>query len=430
MNPDGTGNQPSDDQQGHHGQWGQSPYDAPQSGYPPQYPQSGPPQYPGEQWASPYGQEPGYAQPGYVQPGYAQPGYTQPGYAQSGYGQPTPGWGPPDVKVGTVPLRPLGLGEVYGGAVAAIRANPGVMVGFTAAAVVIMQVLTVLAQIPLTRIATGGDADSDEGVGELLAAMGASFGVSIIAAIGSLLLTAVLTVAAARSVLGDRTSSGQALRAVGPRLLPLIGLALLQALIILVPTLLVGVLVFAVAMAAGSGGPVVAVLVGLLLFLVLVVGYLAVVPAFALSNTTVVLERVGPIAALRRGFDLQRPGFWRVLGILLLSSLIVGVITIIVSIPFAVGGMIIDDGADTDNLAGATLASLAIVSIGTTISQIITAPFMAGVQALLYVDQRMRNEQFDAVLRDEAMRRWQTGAPGVPTDLLWQHKPQPAPSWY
>ena len=139
---------------------------------------------------------------------------------------------------------------------------------------------------------------------------------------------------------------------------------------------------------------------------------------------------MGPIAALRRGFDLQRPGFWRVLGILLLTSLITGVIAIIVSIPFAVGSMIVDYGADTDNLAGATIASLAIVSIGTAISQIITAPFMAGVQALLYVDQRMRNEQFDAVLRDEAMRRWQTGAPGVPTDLLWQHKPQPAPSWY
>lgn len=43
----------------------------------------------------------------------------------------------------------------------------------------------------------------------------------------------------------------------------------------------------------------------------------------------------------------------------------------------------------------------------------------------------MRNEQFHQVLRDEAVRRIQTGVPGIPTDALWEHRQQPAPqSWY
>jgi hypothetical protein len=62
-------------------------------------------------------------------------------------------------------------------------------------------------------------------------------------------------------------------------------------------------------------------------------------------------------------------------------------------------------------LIGTTLSS-----IGGAISQIVTAPFVAGVVVLLYTDRRIRAEAFDLVL--------QTGAAGGPaavesTDNLW-----------
>lgn len=433
MNPDGTGNQPS---YGPDGQWAGPASGHPQQGQP-QYGQqpSGPPQYPyGDPWAQPYGQpQPGYIDPGYPQQGYGQPGYGQQGYPQPGYGQPGPGWGAPapDVKVGTVALRPLDLGDIYGGAIAAIRTNPAVMVGLTAVFVVIAQLVTFLAQIPATRVAVDSDAETGEFLGDLAAASGLSLGVGLVVGVATLFLTGVLTVAVARSVLGERTGAGDAMRTLGPRLLSLIGLSLLQFLIFLVPTVLVVALVVAIAVGAGDAGPVVAVLVGFVLFLVLVVGYLAILPTLSLAYPAVVLERLDPVAALKRGYDLQRPGFWRVLGILLLTYLIAGIVSIIVAIPFGIVSAVVDGGDGVDNLAGSTVTGLAIAGVGAVIGQVLTVPFLAGVQTLLYVDQRMRNEQFDQVLRDEALRRWQTGAPGAPTDALWLQKPQAAPSsWY
>lgn len=422
MNPDGTGNQPS---YGPDGQWAGPTGGYPQQGYPQQgYQQPGPPQYPyGDPWAQQYGQP---------QPGYAQPGYPQ-GYPQQGYGQPGPGWGAPapEVKVGIVALRPLDLGDIYGGAMAAIRSNPGVMVGLTAVLVLVTQLITFLAQIPMTRIAVDPDAETDAALGDLAAATGLSIGVGLIAGIATLFLTGVLTVAVARAVMGDRTSAAEAMRAIGPRLLSLIGLSLLQFLIFLVPTALVVGLVVVLAVAAGDAGPIVAILVAFLLFLVLIVGYLALLPMVSLAYPAVVLEQLGPIAALKRGYELQRPGFWRVLGILLLTYLITGIIGIVVSIPFGVVSVLVDDGAGLETLAGSTVTGLAIAGVGAAIAQILTVPFLAGVQTLLYVDQRTRNEQFDQVLRDEALRRWQFGTQNLSTDALWLQKPQAAPSsWY
>ncbi|WP_336670677.1 proline-rich domain-containing protein [Tsukamurella sp. USMM236] len=422
MNPDGTGNQPS---YGPDGQWAGPTGGYPQQGVPQQgYQQPGPPQYPyGDPWAQQYGQP---------QPGYAQPGYPQ-GYPQQGYGQPGPGWGAPapEVKVGIVALRPLDLGDIYGGAMAAIRTNPGVMVGLTAVLVLVTQLVTFLAQIPMTRIAVDPDAETDAALGDLAAATGLSIGVGLIAGIASLFLTGVLTVAVARAVMGERTSAGEAVRAIGPRLLSLIGLSLLQFLIFLVPTALVVGLVVVLAVAAGDAGPIVAVLVAFLLFFVLIVGYLALLPMVSLAYPAVVLEQLGPIAALKRGYELQRPGFWRVLGILLLTYLITGIIGIVVSIPFGVVSVLVDDGAGLETLAGSTVTGLAIAGVGAAIAQILTVPFLAGVQTLLYVDQRTRNEQFDQVLRDEALRRWQFGTQNLSTDALWLQKPQAAPSsWY
>lgn len=430
MNPDGPGNQPSN---GPDGQWV-----GPTSGYPQQSdPQNGyqQPAYPGgDPWAQPYGRpQTGYSQPGYLQQGYPRQGYAQPGHPQQGYGQPAPGWGAPapDVRIGIASLRPLDLGDIYGGAMAAIRTNPGVMVGLTTVLVLVTQLITILAQVPMTRIAVDPDAETDAALGDLAAVTGLNIGVGLIAGIATLFLTGVLTVAVARAVMGERTSAGEAMRAIGPRLLPLIGLSLLQFLIFLVPTALGVGLVVVLAVAAGDAGPVVAILVAFLLFLVLIVGYLALLPMVSLAYPAVVLERLGPIDALKRGYELQRPGFWRVLGILLLTYLIIGVISIVVSIPFGVVSVIVDDGAGLKNLAGSTVTGLAIAGIGAGIAQILTVPFLAGVQTLLYADQRTRNEQFDRVLRDEALRRWQSGVPGIPTDALWLHKPQAAPSsWY
>jgi hypothetical protein len=48
---------------------------------------------------------------------------------------------------------------------------------------------------------------------------------------------------------------------------------------------------------------------------------------------------------------------------------------------------------------------LLITSIGTVVGATLTTPFQAGVTGLLYIDQRMRREGFDAELQRAARSR-------------------------
>jgi hypothetical protein len=65
----------------------------------------------------------------------------------------------------------------------------------------------------------------------------------------------------------------------------------------------------------------------------------------------------------------------------------------------------------------AALIALVLLSVGSAIGQIITAPFSAGVVVLLYADRRIRAEAFDLVLHTGAA--FGPGAPADSTDHLW-----------
>jgi hypothetical protein len=194
------------------------------------------------------------------------------------------------------------------------------------------------------------------------------------------------------------------------RLLALLGLALLEGVGVAVIIGLVVVILVGVGTAANAG---VAVLLGFpLLFLVFVLlVYAYTVLLFA--PVLIVLERLPVFDAITRSFALIRNGFWRVLGIRLLAALVVSIVGGAISAPFTIIGEIMLMGSSSTNglLIGTTLSS-----IGGAISQIVTAPFVAGVVVLLYTDRRIRGEAFDLVL--------QTGAAGGPTavestDNLW-----------
>lgn len=372
---------------------------APPAGYPPQQPMG--PGY--------YAPTPGYSAP---PPGYPA-GYPQgngyPAYPQAHYG-----WGAPSApQPGSVPLRPLNIGDLYNGAFAAVKANPGVMIGITAVVVVLSNLVTFLAQVPLTTMTI--DTDSDEDASSILTSLAASVGGSIATSIFALLattvLTGMLTVVVARSVLGDKTDGGTAWRSVTPRLLPLVGLVLLQSLVYLIPA---GLMIGLMLAFAGTGSWAAMAAVAIIGAIAIVIVSLALMPPFALATAAVILEGRGPINALRRGFQLQQPGYWRLLGILLLTNVIIGVVGAIVVMPFSLGTLATDPSASVSNVAGTTALGLALSSVGTAIGQILTMPFMAGVQTLLYTDQRMRTERFDLVLQSAAAYQAQTGLPAGP----------------
>jgi len=128
----------------------------------------------------------------------------------------------------------------------------------------------------------------------------------------------------------------------------------------------------------------------------------------------IVLERLPIVAAMSRSFRLIRNDFWRVFGIWLLGGIVAALVSGAVSIPFSLGGQLVLTAASSTL---ALMLALVLLSIGSAISQIITAPFSAGVVVLLYTDRRIRAEAFDLVLQTGAA--YGPGAPADSTDHLW-----------
>ena len=392
----------------------------------PGYPQSGYPQ-PG------VNPPPGYQSPGYPPPGYQAPGgYPAPGagHASAGGAPPYQGYPPPSgyagypgypplagppmaLKPGVIPLRPLTLGEIFNGAVAYIRANPKASLGLTAVVVIIAQLISLLLQIgPLTLTsqvgAMGGANVSDA------ALVGSSLGsIAGLVAVGlsAILLSGMLTVVVGRAVFGTPIKVGEAWAKVKDRLLALIGMAALE---LAGAALLVGVVVaviVAVALAANGGA---AALVGIPLVIGLIVALVYLGTMLTFAPVLIVLERLPVMQAIARSFALVRGAFWRVFGIRLLGQVVSGFVAGAVAVPFAIASQVL-------MLAGsgavAVILGIVLNSVGSTIGQIITAPFNAGVVVLLYTDRRIRAEAFDLVLQTGAAG--QAGAPADSTDHLW-----------
>jgi hypothetical protein len=128
----------------------------------------------------------------------------------------------------------------------------------------------------------------------------------------------------------------------------------------------------------------------------------------------IVLERLQMFPAISRSFKLVRNDFWRVFGIRLLGVIAAAVVAGAVTFPFSIVGQVLLISASSTS---GTLIALVLLSIGSAISQIITAPFSAGVVVLLYTDRRIRGEAFDLVLQTGA--GFGPGAPADSTDHLW-----------
>jgi Membrane domain of glycerophosphoryl diester phosphodiesterase len=367
------------------------------AGPPPAYPPPGypPPGYPGHP-------PPGYA--GYPPPGYPPPGYPPPGYA------PAPVT-PQALKPGVIPLRPLTLSDIFNGAFAYIRTNPKATLGLTTVVVVLAQIVATILQVG--PLAATGELDTLRGeeASATLGSTASGFATVLTTYLSSIVLSGMLTVVIGRAVFGTGISIGETWQRVRGRLLPLIGFMMLQ----LVGAFVLGAVVFFVSAAfaaAVNDGAALAVAVPLVFSALALVIYLGTMLAFA--PPLIVLERLGVFAAIVRSFKLVKGDFWRVLGIWLLAAIVASVLSAAVSVPFAVGGEIMLMASETTVV---TLTAIVLISIGTAVGQIITAPFNAGVIVLLYTDRRMRAEAFDLVLLTGAAR----GPDAAPdsTDHLW-----------
>jgi len=143
----------------------------------------------------------------------------------------------------------------------------------------------------------------------------------------------------------------------------------------------VALLVFLVAL-AGAGAAAVGLLV--LLFVGWFVFFLLTYVRFCLGIQAVVLERLSPVAALRRSLRLTRGSFWRIVLFYIVIGLVSGILSDIL-------GLL--PGLFVSALPLGTRAVIEVLATG--VVQIFTSPFILILLTLVYYDIRIRREAFD-----------------------------------
>ena len=386
-----------------------------------------------------YGQagsdQPGYGQPGYGQPGYGQSGYGQPGYGQSGYGQPGygpslppigGGWAAPAPMPGGVPLRPLGVGEILSGAFTLIRRNPVATLGLAAVIETFSGIITAAVSWPeqklthqLQQTIKGHPTSAQAGhaLGHFFGSFVPYFFATIaITFVVQSILTGMLTGALGRGLIGDQVSIGQAWRIA--RVASVIGVSLLVLVIVLAPWLVYLAIVIGLAAAHATAA---AVLIGIVGFIALFVTTIWIAVRLLVAIPVVVLEVAGPVAALRRSWQLVAGNWWRVFGIYLLAAIVVSIVAGLIELPFTLArGLISGHGSlfiGFASTAAPTVSGLIIGAIGGIIATTCTRPVSAGVSVLIYADLRMRKEGLDLVLQQAGQS---PGMSGTEFTNIWQ----------
>ena len=306
-------------------------------------------------------------------------------------------------KPGAMPLRQLGLGDMYDAAFRIIRFNPKATVGSAVLVAAVAWLLPVVVTAALSfSVDLSLDASGSEdtaGVVGLIGSVSSLVVASVLVAFGTILVTGMIAHVAAAAAIGRRLTLGEAWAATHGKRWRLVGLALLLGLSAVV---LVAIYVLAwvlVVVAAGDnvlpiviwGVVSVPAFVCLMLFFWVRVYYLP-VPAL-------MLEPVGVFGAVRRGFTLTRRQFWRTFGIALLTLVVVGIASSFLGVPIRIIGQIIGVAIDPQY---ALLVLVVTQALNQVISAAFVTPFTSAVTSLQYLDQRMRKEAYDVELMQQA----------------------------
>lgn len=294
----------------------------------------------------------------------------------------------------TIPLRPLELAEILDSAIANIRRNPKVVLGFSLIVTCVVQVAVTSGEFLLLD---GGRRSSWSSVDAVTTRISVSTVNLTLTVLIVLVLTGLFAPVMGRTLVGRSTRPGLAWADVRPRAPQIVAAAVLPALIAV--GIVVVALLPAVALAA-LGAPVPTwTLTGLAGAGIGAVAAIWVYINLAFAAPVVALERRGVLAALRRSAELVRRRRWRTLGALALAGLLTFLIGTGIQLPFdLVAAMVLASGIPDPSTADLSVATVAEM-IGRVVSGTLTNPFNAGVAMLLYADHRIRREGFDLELR-------------------------------
>jgi hypothetical protein len=236
----------------------------------------------------------------------------------------------------------------------------------------------------------------------------------VLYSVAGTMLSGLIAIAAARSQLHAGVGARELLRLVRPSLLPLLGVGVVQAL------LLIGLLAawFAIAFGAAAGlstasseGAGVA---GVLLFLAGIPVATIIGVRLSLAGTVILMEgrrapdlglfvpaRVGVGGALNRSWRLVKGRFWRTFGILLFAGLVVTIVGYVIQagLSLVAGVLAAWIAAGGESSAAVGISLIVASGVGAALATIATLSFVSAVLAMLYLDLRVRREGLDLWLR-------------------------------
>jgi hypothetical protein len=320
------------------------------------------------------------------------------------------------------PLRPWLPADLLDNAARTISENKAIMLGLP----VLAAIALLAVQAALTEVAVpgglGGFFGADDPFQQAGAALLLTYGVQLVLfTVVSSMLAGIIALAAVRSQLAHRVGPRELLRLVRPSLPALAAVGLVQSLSFVILIAGWGLAVFGIGAGAESAissdvaGAVAVVMMLVGAALVLIFGI-----RLVLAGTVVLMEgrhapdvglyipaRVGIWGSLRRSWQLVKGKFWRVFGILLFAGVVVNIVGY--ALQFGVSTLLLTVGSwagDSDG-TGATVAAIVIgaaAGIATVMTLIASMAFMSAVQALIYLDLRVRREGLDLWMRP-ALRR-------------------------
>ncbi|WP_225939058.1 hypothetical protein [Nesterenkonia lutea] len=311
----------------------------------------------------------------------------------------------PTLAPGTVfPLRRMVADELFSAAAAVIRRSPRAVLGvpFVAGLVNFGLTLTLMVLLPssaytrmLTDPAAFEDADVALGLATDTAFIWLTLASSALTSLVILVAAAYMALPTLRAAYGLRTSMAQTVRLrlgrLGPVVLNLLVLGLILG-VLAVPVLFLAVLVLVLTLFLG------AVVVLPALFLVLC----WVTAAVMYAPVTVIVERLGPLAAIARSWRLNRGRWWRHIGLVALLYVILGIVFSIASAPLMIAV------AATELLEGSLLpgapaewAEFIVFAVSELYGTVVTTLFVGvvgTVVSLMYLNARIRQEALDVTL--------------------------------
>jgi hypothetical protein len=302
-------------------------------------------------------------------------------------------------RPGVIPLRPLTLGDIFGGALSTMRRNPEATLGMSVVVMGVVLLPSLLISLGLGALTRLSPEDISL-VGIFLP--------SLLSIFATLALSGFIIYVVSEAALGDKVGLGQTWAAVRGRIPALVGVTLLATLALLG---IAGVVLAPTLVLAAAVGEVAGVLLVVLGMVALVVLMVWVGVRLALASAPVVLERTGPLRGIGRSWSLTSGRqFWRVLGILLLSQLLASIFASVVATPvqLLLTGL---TATATDDLAVMSTGLVVVQHLVQFVTSVIVTPFTAGVTALLYLDQRIRREGLDLRMQQAALQRAGTRTP-------------------